>query len=85
MDEMNTQQVDFDYILDSLMLEESEPSYGALTRWIEQYPQYKEELSEYFAQWAIQSERLDETEIDNERLSNLAVSHALDGNYSLRA
>ncbi|MCC6393522.1 MAG: hypothetical protein IT167_23175 [Bryobacterales bacterium] len=75
---MNTQPVDFDYILDSLMLEESEPNYRALTRWIEQYPQFKQELSEFFAQWAIQAERLEEPEIDAERLSNLAVSHALD-------
>jgi hypothetical protein len=75
---MNTQPFDLDDVLDSLMLEESKPSYAVLTRWTAQYPQFAEALAEFFAEWAIQSEHSEETEIDTERLSNLAVSHALD-------
>jgi hypothetical protein len=70
--------IDFDDVLDSIMTEEPSPSYEALLRWSARYPQFTQDLTEFFAQWAIQSERSEETEIDTARLSNLAVSHALD-------
>jgi len=75
---MNTQPFDLDDVLDSLMVEESKPSYTVLTRWIAKYPQFSKELADFFAVWAIQAERSDEVEIDSERLSNLAVSHAME-------
>lgn len=75
---MNTQPIDLDDVLDSLMVEESKPSYAVLTRWIAKYPQFSKELADFFAVWAIQAERSDEVEIDSERLSNLAVSHAME-------
>lgn len=75
---MNTQPFDLDDVLDSLMVEESKPSYTALTRWIAMYPQLSKELADFFALWAIQAERSDGVDIDSERLSNLAVSHAME-------
>lgn len=75
---MNTQPFDLDDVLDSLMVEESKPSYAVLTRWIAKYPQLSKELADFFAVWAIQAERSDEVDIDSERLSNLAVSHAME-------
>lgn len=75
---MNTQPFDLDDLLDSLMVEESKPSYAVLTRWIAKYPEYSKELADFFAVWAIQAERSDKIEIDSERLSNLAVSHAME-------
>ena len=75
---MNTQPFDLDDVLDSLMVEESKPSYAVLTRWIAKYPQFSKELADFFAVWAIQAERSDEVEIDTERFSNLAVSHAME-------
>ena len=75
---MNTQPFDLDDVLDSLMVEESKPSYAVLTRWIAKYPQFSKELADFFAVWAIQAERSDEVEIDAERFSNLAVSHAME-------
>lgn len=65
-------------ILDALMLEESEPSYAALTRWSERYPEHREAFAEFFATWAVQAELPQETAVDESRLANLAVSHALD-------
>lgn len=65
-------------ILDAVMIEESEPSYVALTRWSERYPEHREALAEFFATWAVQAELPQEAGINEERLANLAVSHALD-------
>jgi hypothetical protein len=65
-------------IFDAIMLEESEPNYDVLIRWSERYPEYREELSKFFATWAVQAELQEEIVVDEERLASLAVSHALD-------
>jgi hypothetical protein len=65
-------------ILDALVLEEAEPSYAALIRWSERYPEHRDALVEFFATWAVQAELPPETAIDEQRLASLAVSHALD-------
>ncbi len=65
-------------LLDAIVLEEPTPSYAALTRWSERYPEHREALGEFFATWAVQAELPQETAVDEERLANLAVSHALD-------
>jgi hypothetical protein len=75
---MKTQPFDFEEVIDSLMIEESKPDHAALTRWIELYPQFARELTEFFAEWAMQAERSDEVDVDTERLSNIAVSHAME-------
>jgi hypothetical protein len=65
-------------ILDALLSEESEPSYEALVRWSERYPEHSEALADFFAAWATQAELPQKMEVDEERLASLAVSHALD-------
>jgi hypothetical protein len=42
----------FNEILRALRAEESEPTYRALSRWQEQYPEYRDDLEDYFANWA---------------------------------
>lgn len=65
-------------VLDALMLEEPDPSYNALLRWSERYPEHRSALTSFFATWATQAELPQEPVGDEERLANLGVSHALD-------
>src|ERR1043165_5003452 len=74
---MNLEDVLFEDVLDALMTEEPEPSYEALVLWSARYPQFRVELTPFFAQWSHQAERDDEADVDEERLGNLGVSHAL--------
>jgi hypothetical protein len=64
-------------VLDALMLEEPVPSYAALIRWSERYPQHREALASFFATWAVQAELPEETPVDEDRVANLGVSHAI--------
>lgn len=64
-------------ILDAVVVEEPEPSYAALTRWCERYPEHRKDLTEFFATWAVQAELPEDRAIDEDRLANLSVSHAL--------
>src|SRR5438093_13676535 len=64
-------------ILDAVLVEEPEPSYAALARWCERYPEHREDLTEFFATWAVQAELPQDRAVDEERLANLSVSHAL--------
>lgn len=64
-------------VLDALMLEEPEPSYAALIRWSVRYPEHREALARFFATWAVQIERPEENSVDEDRVANLGVSHAL--------
>jgi len=75
---MTSSNVLFEDVLDALMLEESKPSYAALLRWSERYPQYREALAEFFATWAIQAEQPQQVALDEERLADKGVSHALE-------
>lgn len=75
---MNRPKPGLEDILDAVMLDEVEPSYAALTRWSERYPEHREALAEFFATWAMQAELPQETEINEAIHVNLAVSHALD-------
>ena len=47
-----TQQPAFNEVLTALRTEESEPTYNALLRWQEKYPQFRDDLEDYFANWA---------------------------------
>jgi hypothetical protein len=71
-------KVPIEDILDALMLEESEPTYEALVRWSERYPEHGEALANFFATWAVQAELPQEVTVDEERLASISVSHALD-------
>jgi hypothetical protein len=79
---MTNSNVLWEDVLDALMLEEPKPSYEALLRWTQRYPQYREALTEFFAVWgvqAVQAELPDEdVAIDEERLVEKGVSHALE-------
>jgi hypothetical protein len=66
-----------DELLDLIVLEEAEPSYVALVRWAERYPEHADAITEFFASWAVQAELPLITSVDQERLANLGVSHAL--------
>jgi hypothetical protein len=66
-------------ILDVLMLEEASPSYEALTRWSDRYPNYTDALAQFFAVWARQLAYEDEPAIEDDgSLTRRAVSYALD-------
>jgi hypothetical protein len=63
------------------MLEEPEPHYQVLLRWQERFPQYKKDLADFFATWAIQehlAKVMPEPEIDEERLVQKGVDYAMD-------
>ncbi len=64
-------------LLDTIMLEESEPNYAALAKWSQRYPEHRDALASYFATWAVQKEPRKAVAIDEDRVSQLVVSHAL--------
>ncbi len=66
----------FDDVLHELMLEGSRPSYEALLRWCERYPQYRDELEQFFTIWAVQQALPERSPIDEERFGAQAVKHA---------
>jgi hypothetical protein len=74
---MNLEDVLFEDVIDALMTEEPEPRYEALVQWSERYPQFREELMAFFAEWSDQAATSGEVDVDEERLGNLGVSYAL--------
>lgn len=73
--------ITFEDILDELMLEEPSPSYEALMKWSERYPQYAEALAEFFATWSLQAalaEHSKQTPIDEKRLVEKGVNYAME-------
>lgn len=69
--------VTLDDILDEIMLQEQEPNHQALKRWCKRYPEHTEELTRFFATWAVQEVQTERPAIDEERVANRMVSHAL--------
>jgi hypothetical protein len=69
--------IPLDELLDHIAIEEDEPSYAALSRWCELYPEHASELADYFATWAEQIELPITQSVDAERFAAEAVSHAL--------
>jgi len=70
-------QVTFEDILDEIMLEESEPQYDTLLRWCGLYPEYRDQLTRFFATWAEELEHGECPTIDEDRVATRMVSHAL--------
>jgi hypothetical protein len=70
--------VPFDDLLDTIMLDEPEPSYEALRRWQARYPEHRERLASLFATWAVQQDAPedDEVAIDEERVHEAVLAHA---------
>jgi hypothetical protein len=75
---MSNPNVNLEDVLNALMLEEPRPSYEALLRWSERYPQYRDELARFFATWGIQAAQSEEVEIDEEKIVAEGVKHALE-------
>lgn len=70
----------FDDVVISLLEENVAPTHEHLVHWIRRYPQFSEELADYFAEWAVQEELAGEEEVveaRSERFTNVGVSHAL--------
>lgn len=74
---MSTPQMSLEELFDIVLLEESAPSYEALLKWCERYPEYRNELAKFFATWGVQENMSQDAEIDEDRLASLGVSHAL--------
>ena len=69
----------FEDVLDMLMLEESEPTDEALARWSERYPEYREDLADFFATWASTENRTEpEPDTDEEWIVQQSASHAME-------
>ena len=67
-----------DDVFEAIMVEEKEPAYEAMNRWIARYPHFKAELVSFFGTWAIQSEQPEELQaIDSESIASRGVSYAL--------
>src|SRR5262245_22753983 len=75
---MTNPSVSFEDVLSALMLEETRPTYSALMRWSERYPQYRDALADFFATWAIQAEQTQPVSVDEERLAAEGVRRALE-------
>jgi hypothetical protein len=76
---MTNHDVTLEDILDALVLEEASPSFQALTRWSDRYPQYTDALAQFFAVWARQLDLEDEPVVrDDDSLARRGLSYALD-------
>jgi len=65
-------------VLDALVFEEPKPTYEALLRWSERYPQYRDALAKFFATWAVQAELPQRVQVDEERLAERGVRYAME-------
>lgn len=74
---MKTPHLPVEEVLDAILLEEATPTYEALARWCERYPEYRDELAKFFATWGEQESISQDVEIDEDRLASVGVSHAL--------
>jgi hypothetical protein len=77
---MKTPHLPVEEVLDAILLEEATPTYEALARWCERYPEYRDELAKFFATWGEQESISQDVEIDEDRLASIGVSHALKKN-----
>jgi hypothetical protein len=75
---MNKKEMSLENVLDELMLEEATPSYAALLRWSQRYPEYEDELEDFFETWAMQASHPGEAEIDEALLVERGMDRALE-------
>jgi hypothetical protein len=70
----------FDQIVHELLLKDPQPHYGTLVEWVERYPEYREELADYFTAWAVEQFLGEEIPADSNEpeLAARAVRYALD-------
>ncbi len=81
---MTQQDPAFSEILAALRAEETEPTYSALSRWQKRYPQFRDDLEDYFANWAttfaadLKLDDRDTKDGPNERwLADFGVAYAM--------
>ena len=73
-----TGNASFEDVLDALMLEEHTPSYATLLRWSERYPQYREDLAEFFEIWSTQENSTEpEPDTDEQAIVEKSVKYAM--------
>jgi DNA-binding transcriptional ArsR family regulator len=68
----------YEDVLNEVMLAEDTPSHAALIRWTDRYPDYAEDLTKFFATWAMQAVQPGEPGIDEEKIVQRTVSRGLD-------
>jgi len=73
----NNEAFELEDIQDEIVSTEQEPNHEALVRWSRQYPQHKEALTKFFAVWAVQLAKGKQPEVNEARIGNRMVSHAL--------
>lgn len=69
--------VTIEEILDAIMQQESNSSHTALVKWCKEYPEFRQEIADFFATWATESEAVDRCEIDKKLVANRMVSYAM--------
>jgi len=75
-----SERVSFDDVLQEVMLKEKTPSYAALLRSQERFPNYRDMLADFFATWAVQEDLPEELEpdIEDEPIVAKGVQHAME-------
>lgn len=69
--------VTIEEILDAIMLQESKPSHQALLEWCKKYPDFRQDIADFFAAWAVETENADHRMINEDRVASRMVSHAM--------
>ena len=64
-------------IIDEMLLEDPEISYDTLAKWCTRYPEHRDELTRFAATQAVQKALPKETQVDEARITNRLMSHAL--------
>lgn len=69
----------FDDVVTFLLEEDVTSTHDNLVVWTQRYPQFADELADYFAEWAVQEEADDDgiSDARSEHFTNVGVSHAL--------
>jgi len=72
----------FEDVLDEMMLEDTKPTHEALVRWTKRYPQFRKDLADFFAIWALQEAAAEagvpEPDIDEEKIVEASVRYAME-------
>jgi hypothetical protein len=66
---MSEEHTPLEEVLDQIIMEESEPSHVVLSRWVARYPEYRDELTRFFATWAMQEASSEKVTVVDEALA----------------
>ena len=73
-------QVNLQTVLDTMVMQESQPSLEVLERWSKRFPQFKSELAEFFNGWISLNELQGEPEdapVDEQAIIDKTVTHMM--------